>query len=74
MFLFRKDLNWFKRYQIISQFLNDINDLKTQQMADKAEKFKQQNQDEEKWEEREKEGGGKEFLDPVTNEWVGKNE
>lgn len=42
-------------------------------MADKAEQYKQQNQDEDKWEEREQDGK-KQFLDPVTKEWVTKNE
>jgi len=42
-------------------------------MADKAEQYKKQNQDEQDWESRDKDGK-KEFLDPKTNEWVSQNE
>jgi len=42
-------------------------------MADKAEQFKKANAEEKPTQEREVDGK-KEYLDEVTNEWVGKNE
>jgi lysyl-tRNA synthetase class 2 len=42
--------------------------------TNKAEEFKKQNAGEKATQERETADGKKEYLDEVTNEWVGKNE